>query len=162
MPEVISDADPRNRPDANGRKFNGRIFTFGDGDIVKGVNRVQAKYNEQALSKTTLINGVDYVFSGKKIELQGAFVFRIFVEFDLEITQEQFEAQAPKAFVDLQQQLAGTIGKDMKASAANFKAEDFALNGSPFNNPGEIKNGLKGASIEITKRNTRKQESTKL
>ena len=62
MPEVISDADPKNTPDANGRKFNGRIFTFGDGDIVKGLNRVQAKYNEDELSKTTLLNGVDYVF----------------------------------------------------------------------------------------------------
>ena len=51
MPEVISDADPKNTPDANGRKFNGRIFTFGDGDIVKGLNRVQAKYNEDELSK---------------------------------------------------------------------------------------------------------------
>ena len=144
MPEVISDADPKNTPDANGRKFNGRIFTFGDGDIVKGLNRVQAKYNEDELSKTTLLNGVDYIFVGKKIEIQGPFVFRIFVDFDLEISQAEFEATAPKAFVDLQQQLAGTIGKDMKASAANFKAEDFALNGSPFNNPGEIKNGLKG------------------
>ena len=144
MPEVISDADPKNTPDANGRKFNGRIFTFGDGDIVKGLNRVQAKYNEDELSKTTLLNGVDYVFVGKKIEIQGPFVFRIFVDFDLEISQAEFEATAPKAFVDLQQQLAGTIGKDMKASAANFKAEDFALNGSPFNNPGETINGMKG------------------
>tara|TARA_Y100000022_G_scaffold187068_1_gene184197 strand:- start:3344 stop:5584 length:2241 start_codon:yes stop_codon:yes gene_type:complete len=144
MPEVISDADPRNSPDANGRRFNGYIFTFGDGDIVKGVNRVQAKYNESELNRTTLTNGIDYVFSGKKIELQSNFVFRIFVDFDLEITQQQFESKAPKEFVDLQQQLAGTIGKDMKASAANFKAEDFALNGSPFNIPGETINGMKG------------------
>jgi len=144
MPEVISDADPKSLPDANGRTFDGFVFTFGDADIVKAVTRVRVKYNEDALSTTTLTNGIDYVFTGNKIELQVSYVFRIFVDFELEITQEQFEAQAPKAFVDLQQQLAGTIGKDMKAAAANFKAEDFALNGSPFNNPGEIKNGLKG------------------
>lgn len=144
MSSVTSDADPKNRPDANGRRFNGRIFTFSDGDNVKAVTKVQAKYTENELSRTTLLNGIDYVFSGKKIEIQGSFVFRIFVDFDLEITQAEFEATAPKAFVDLQQQLAGTIGKDMKASAQNFKAEDFALNGSPFNNPGEIRNGLKG------------------
>ena len=98
--------------------------------------------NESELNRTTLTNGIDYVFSGKKIELQSNFVFRIFVDFDLEITQQQFESKAPKEFVDLQQQLAGTIGKDMKASAANFKAEDFALNGSPFNIPGETINGM--------------------
>ena len=48
MASTQSDADPRNRPDASGRKYNGRVFTFADGDNVTAVTKVQVKYNENA------------------------------------------------------------------------------------------------------------------
>ena len=51
MASTQSDADPRNRPDAAGRKFNGRVFTFADGDQVTEVTKVQVKYNENAFSR---------------------------------------------------------------------------------------------------------------
>lgn len=146
MASTQSDADPKNQPDANGRKFNGKLFTFADSDLITRITRVQVKYSDAELSKTTLTNGIDYNanIATKKIEILGRYVFRIFIDFDIDTPQEEFVATAPKAFVDFQQQVAGTIGKDMKAAAVNFKTEDFALNGSPFNNPGEVLNGFKG------------------
>lgn len=145
MASTQSDADPRNRPDASGRKYNGRIFTFADGDNVTAVTKVQVKYNENAFSKSTLINGIDYVFAGKKIELQGAFAFRIFVDFDIDLTPEQaIAAGVPKEFVDKQLEIANALDPTAKGIAESLKGQNIGLNGSPFNEPGQILNNLKG------------------
>tara|TARA_Y100000114_G_scaffold118165_1_gene112627 strand:+ start:2050 stop:4305 length:2256 start_codon:yes stop_codon:yes gene_type:complete len=145
MASTQSDADPRNRPDAAGRKFNGRVFTFADGDQVTEVTKVQVKYNENAFSSTTLINGIDYVFSNNKIELQGAFAFRIFVDFELDITPEQAIASGvPKEFVDLQLEIINAVEPSVKGTTESLKGQNIALNGSPFNNPGEVINNMKG------------------
>jgi len=146
MSEFFIDANPKNEPDASGRKFNGRLFSFADGDDVLEVIRVAAKFNESSFSKSSLTSGIDYVFDKnlKQIRLQGKFVFRLFITASFNVTQEQFEASAPKAFVDLQAQIAGTIGADLKAGAAQVQAQEIGLKGSGFSEPGQVLNNLKG------------------
>ena len=143
--EFFIDANPKKEPDAAGRIFDGTVLSFAAGDDVVEVISVKAKFNESAFNQSRLTSGVDYIFdkNQKQIRLFGNYVFRLFVTAVFNVTQEQFEAKAPKAFVDLQAQLAGTIGADLKAGAAQVQAQEIGLKGSGFNEPGQVLNNLK-------------------
>ena len=126
MSEFFIDANPAPTPEQiskdSGRKFTGKLLTFADGDDVVDVQKVSAKFNESAFNKSQLTSGIDYVYDRnlKQIRLIGNYVFRLFVTATFNTSQEQFEATAPKAFVDLQAQIAGTIGADLVNHLSNY------------------------------------------
>ena len=150
MSEFFIDANPAPTEEQiskdSGRKFTGKVLTFADGDDVVDVQKVAAKFNESSFNPSQLTSGIDYVYDRnlKQIRLIGNYVFRLFVTATFNTSQEQFEATAPKAFVDLQAQISGTIGADLKAGAAQVQAQEIGLKGSGFSDPGQVLNGLKG------------------
>ena len=134
---------PANKDDpAIGRKFDGRVFSFNDNDKILEIVRVFTKANESTSFFSGLQSG-DFTFANKQIRLVSS-AAAIKVDFVREVSRAEFAQTAPPELVAEFTRLENALTPQFKGQAEAIKSQNIALNGAPFNNLGEVVNGMKG------------------
>jgi len=136
-------------PIGKNRSFNGTTFFFAPEDKGRIVKIIEVRAGADSLKQSKLEQGVGYYFNGTTVTLVNGGVNYFRIEFEREVTQEEFNKATENAPIlrDIQAKLILSVAGGEVATVKNEQLKNSVTKNSFFQNPGQIISGFKSFGV---------------
>lgn len=132
------------------RRFNGTVFSFAPEDKGRITKIIEVRAGNNSLSQSLLEQGIGYTFNGTSVTLVNGGVNYLRIEFEREVTQEEFNKATENAPILREIQALNIFQVSGGSEVATVKTEQIknsVMKSSFFQNPGEIVSGFKNFGV---------------